>query len=423
MKLKKTFYKIHTWIGLQLSILFFVICFSGTLATLSHEMDWLFFPESRASVKAIKVPYNQRVKNIRESFPDGQITYWLSSKESYLCDLVQLKINNKRIFVFVNQYTGEVQGSTSLTFQRFFRDLHYFLYIPFQIGNYTVLLFGFILLISTITAFLFYKKWWKKLFKLNIGKGKIAFYKSLHKLVGSWSIPFCILFSVTGIWYFMERTNLGGIGTMANTKEPEIIPVELDDTTFSRFSYNIDYDKAIKIAKQEIVGLKVQDIVPPIKQSATIYLAGTSDVPLVRNRANQVFLHPISYEVIGVTSARKAGTIKWLNDIADPLHFGYWGGLITKFIWFIGGLSISSLVLTGIWTMLKRNKKKNMRYKPSRFWKYSNWIVIGLMFVSMYIFLFRVYSVPMKVYLIIPLVFSPFFCLGWYIFIYRMKKA
>ncbi|HBS12889.1 MAG TPA: hypothetical protein DEO36_10170, partial [Flavobacteriaceae bacterium] len=41
---KKFFLKIHSWIGIKLSILFFIVCFSGTLATLSLEMDWLFIP-------------------------------------------------------------------------------------------------------------------------------------------------------------------------------------------------------------------------------------------------------------------------------------------------------------------------------------------------------------------------------------------
>ncbi|MEM6633619.1 MAG: PepSY-associated TM helix domain-containing protein, partial [Bacteroidota bacterium] len=60
--------------------------------------------------------------------------------------------------------------------------------------------------------------------------------------------------------------------------------------------------------------------------------------------------------------------------IADPLHFGYWGGLITKIIWFFGGLSISGLVLTGIWISLKRKVKDRQRRKAQRLgvWKYVN---------------------------------------------------
>ena len=46
---KMLFFNIHSWIGVKFSILFFVACFSGTLATISNEMDWLFSPEIGAS--------------------------------------------------------------------------------------------------------------------------------------------------------------------------------------------------------------------------------------------------------------------------------------------------------------------------------------------------------------------------------------
>jgi len=98
--------------------------------------------------------------------------------------------------------------------------MHYFLFIPFQIGHYTVLIFGFLLFISLITALCFYKKWWRKLFKLK-----------------------------TGIWYFIERSNIANVGEIANPKDPI-------DTK------NIDYDKAIKIAKEQIPNLKLGFVAP-----------------------------------------------------------------------------------------------------------------------------------------------------------------
>ena len=424
MKLnKKKLYKIHSWIGLKLSILFFIVCFSGTLATLSHEMDWLFFPEERANIQENKASYKDHLENIKRQYPKGKIGYWPSSKEPYLCDFVQLHINDQRHFIFVNQYTGEVQGSTTLTFQRFFRDFHYYLFIPFQVGHFAVLMFGFMLFLSTITAILFYKNWWRKLFKLNIGKGKVAFYKSLHKLVGSWSIPFAILFSVTGIWYFVERVNLGGVHSMAVNERPEITPLEMKDFIFSKLSYHIDYDKTVKIAEQALPGLSVLDIIPPENQKKAIYLTGINDVPLVRNRANQVFLHPITYDVIKVKDAHKAGTITWLNDIVDPLHFGNWGGLLTKLIWFIAGLAISSLVLSGIWTMLKRKvrSKKTANAKNKNFWKYYNWVITGLMFVSMHIIFITFYVAPIRIHIIVTLAFAIFLFIGWYVFVYRLN--
>ncbi|MEM0941612.1 MAG: PepSY-associated TM helix domain-containing protein [Bacteroidota bacterium] len=420
MKLsKKVFFKIHRWIGIKLSILFFVVCFSGSLATLSHEMDWLSFPEIRAEYHGEYASHNKRVANIRKAYPEGKIAYWAASNEPYLCDIAQVVENGQRYYVFTNPYTGEVQGSATLTFQRFFRDLHYFLFIPFQVGHFTVLIFGFMLLISMVTALLFYKKWWKKLFKLRIGKGRLAFFRSLHSLVGLWSVPFAILFSITGIWYFIERTNIGGVAKIANTRSPKL-EAGLDSAVFATISYDIDYDKAVQVAEKTIPGLKVKDILPPSRPERVLYINGISDVPLVRNRANRIFLHPLTFEVIGIQEAKNLPVVTWLNDIADPLHFGYWGGIVTKIIWFIGGMAISGLVLTGIWVALKRTAHYK---KPKRkTWAYVNYLFTGLMLFFMYGTLITRYSVSSLSIIIISVIMVTMAVWSWYIFDYKFKK-
>ncbi|MBZ9728762.1 PepSY domain-containing protein [Salegentibacter sp. JZCK2] len=425
MKLKKKhFFQLHSWIGTRLSILFFIVCFSGTLATLSNEMDWLFFPEIRAKPQTELINKNVIVENVREKYPNGKIQYWDLTEESYLCDIIYVGIDGKRTYVFANPYTGEIQGSTNLTFQRFFRDLHYYLFIPFQIGHFTVLIFGFLLLISLITALYFYKKWWRKLFELQTGKGRLVLFRSLHRLVGLWSIPFTILFSITGIWYFVERTNIGGISDEVNPSSPELT-YNAEKQSQENISYTVDYARASAIAKKEIPGIKIGTLLPPTSLENPIYVTGKSDVPLVRKRANRVYLDPITYETVKVQKAEDISTAMWLNDIADPLHFGYWGGLITKFIWFIFGLGISGLILTGIWITLKRQavKRKTKRKPVMGIWRYINWgIFIGFV-AFMYTILITRYHISSQALITITFGWLVFLFIAYYIFHYRLKKS
>lgn len=421
---KKTFFKIHSWIGIKLGILFFIVCFSGTLATLSHEIDWLFIKEIRATPQDTLASRNLIIKNLKEAYPKGKLTYWLRTDEPYLCDILYVEQEGfGRTYVFANPYTGEVQGHANLTFQRFFRDLHYFLFIPFQIGHFTVLTFGFLLFISLTTALCFYKKWWKKLFKLQTGKGALVFFRSLHRLVGLWSIPFTILFSITGIWYFAERTNIGGLGDAVNPKSPKIENTVFNNT--DKFRFTIDYDKAIALAKQEVSGIEIGGISPSKNNNEAIYLRGKSHVPLVRQRANRIYINPNNYEVLKVQKAEEISTVMWLNDIADPLHFGYFGGLLTKIIWFIAGLGISSLVLSGIWITLRRKKikQKKKESKIMGVWKYINGLFYLIMLLFMYSIIITRYSASTKVVSIISIGWLVFMAIGYYIFVYRLNKA
>lgn len=427
MKLKKkTFFKVHSWIGIRLSILFFIVCFSGTLATLSNEMDWLFNSEIRATPQEELASRNLIMENFKKAYPEGQITFWNHTEEAYLCDILQKKENGIRTYVFANPYTGEIQGESQMTIQRFFRNLHYFLFIPFQIGNFTVLIFGFMLLISLVTALVFYKKWWQKLFELKTGKGPLVFLRSLHRLVGVWSVPFTLLFSITGIWYFLERTNTAGIGRIANPRSPKIEVLEkAKETEEGIDSKTLDYDRAIQIAKVQIPNLKLGFIVPSRGTSGTIYITGKSEVPLVRPRANRVYINPNTYEVVSVQKATEIGAIMYLNDIADPLHFGSWGGLATKIIWFILGAGITSLVGSGIWITLKRKavKRKKNNKKVMGAWGYVNWSIFAVMLFFMYYSLIGRYQVSMHGLLSISVGWLAFLVATYYLFVYRLNKS
>jgi len=100
---RKNLFKIHGWIGVKLSILFFIICFSGTLATLSSEMDWLVTPAIRASPQETRADKNLMVRNLKAAFPESRPSFWLSAREPYLCDIVYvIHPDKKRTYAFVN---------------------------------------------------------------------------------------------------------------------------------------------------------------------------------------------------------------------------------------------------------------------------------------------------------------------------------
>jgi uncharacterized iron-regulated membrane protein len=420
MKLnKKLFFRIHSWIGVKLSLIFFIVCLSGTLATLSNEMDWVFIPEIRAEKTETKASRNEIADQIQSQFPNGQITYWAAASAPYLCDIVYVQSGGVRNYVFVNPYTGQVQGSSRLTFQRYFRDLHYYLFIPFQVGHFMVLVFAFLLLVSTITAILFYKKWYRKLFVLQTGKGMLVFFRSLHRLVGVWSVPMALLFSVTGIWYFVERSNIGNVRQVVNPSTPQIDQA-MDSVKYDSFSYAMNYDRVERMARKSIPGLIVKDILPPGNASSSIYVNGISDVPLVRNRANRVYLHPETYEVISVQKASAVSTTMWINDITDPIHFGYWGGLTTKILWFIFGVGISSLVASGLWISLKRQAKSARKIKPGK-WKYLNYVIVSVFLIVMNYILLNKYQATIALVTAIDAGWLILGFLMWYIYVDQLK--
>lgn len=419
-KLKaKNYFAIHSWLGVQLSMLFFVVCFSGTIAVFSHELDWLFNSEMRATPQEELASKNKILEQIKRQFPNHSISFWEKSRENYLCDFVHLENENgKLLYVFANPYTGKVQGYSSATIQRFFRDLHYYLFIPFQIGHFLVLLFGFLLLGSLISGWKFMKNKRKHFFNLGKKNNALAYHKNLHKKLALWSIPFVLLFSVTGIWYFTERANLFSIEDFIDDKEFKIQAKENSPKT--NFSYSLDYDKAINIAKKEISNFKFGSFVIPENNNTLLEVRGNSDVPLARYRANRVVINMKTNKVFFLQKATETNTLRTVNNIIDPLHFGYFGGILTKVIWFIFGLMISYLTATGIWIYLKRISKNK---KGSYVFKYVNWFLFVVIQVFMYCRLILEQTISVQNHTIILLFWLLFIYLIYHIFYKKIKHS
>lgn len=413
---KKNYFAIHSWIGVQLSIIFFIVCFSGTIAVFSHELDWVFNSEMRASPQKELASKNEILKQLKTDFPNQQITFWEKSREDYLVDIVHLENENGAIlYVFANPYTGKIQGSSSGTIQRFFRDLHYNLFIPTDIGNYIVLLFGFLLLGSLISGLKFINN--KRKHSINIGRknNALAYTKNLHKTFAVWSIPFIILFSVTAIWYFTERANLFSIADYIDDKEIENI--SMSSIEGENFSYSLDYENAIEIAKSEIPNFTFGSFVVS-DDHKTLEVRGTSEATFARYRANRVVIDAKTKEVLFLQKATETNSLMTINNLVDPIHFGNFGGLITKAIWFIFGLLICYLAASGIWIYLKRISKNK---KGTYTFRYLNWFLFAVIQFFMYARLLVEQRISLKNHLIILCFWLLFLYLMYHIFYKKIR--
>ncbi|MEM6542230.1 MAG: PepSY-associated TM helix domain-containing protein, partial [Bacteroidota bacterium] len=80
---KKNLFSIHGWLGLNTGLLLFVICFSGTFATLSNEIDWLLNPEIRVKEKEAPIAWDAMYTNLVQAYPTGQIITLMEQKNSF----------------------------------------------------------------------------------------------------------------------------------------------------------------------------------------------------------------------------------------------------------------------------------------------------------------------------------------------------
>ena len=127
-----------------------------------------------------------------------------------------------------------------------------------------------------------------------------------------------------------------------------------------------DLKLAVDNALKELPGLEVRRILLPRSSRSPLIIQGDLSANLVRPRANGVYIDPSNLEVIGSYVGEELSVHTRISEAADPLHFGYFGGLTTKIIWFILGLSMSAITFTGVVVYTKRLRGENSHQGSAR---------------------------------------------------------
>lgn len=350
----KKLYNLHAWVGFQLAALMFVVLATGTIATLSNEIDWLIFPELRSSEKPISAPDSMQVEDwvgiyqsVKNTYPNSAITAMTKLDSEYLTFRVVLdEASLKNRFVQVDPWTYEVKGDIPrLTVQRFFRDFHRYLFMPALPGLLIVGPLSIILLISIYTGLKTTRNWKKSLWRVRVRQGKRVFLSDLHKFLGLWGVWFTVLMAVTGAWYLYEF----GAKVVGSTVEPKSPAIEIiAERNTSPLSVE-QFTQIVNKAQSAHDNWEMTGFYSPFSEKSAIQFRGVSNSnPIIRNRAHRVFIDPNSHEIIEKWSPETITTKAYINEYIDPLHFGDFGGFWLKMLWFVFGIALTMMSYTGV---------------------------------------------------------------------------
>jgi uncharacterized iron-regulated membrane protein len=373
----KIWFLVHSWLALPIWFFVLIVCVTGTLAVVSQEIVWLANPDVRANKPyddAQWLGYDQIIANIAQAQPKLIVESISRHDESHFALTVGVSWPDGRsIDVYVNPYTGVIQGeSPAFNFERFTRALHGWWLVPFTNGYswgwYLVSLLGLPLLASLVTGLVVYKRFWRGFFKLpRLAQGARIFWGDFHRLAGLWSIWFIAVISITGTWFLIQAV-LGDnhISLSSQPVVPVIAREDVPPAVDGRPVAKVGLDQAISIAGQRIPGLEASYISLPANAYALLEIGGRGWYPLMYQSAE---INPYNGKVAASRLLDDRSGLEFVTESMRPLHTGDFGGLWIKMIWFLFGLLLSMMVLSGllIWTKrtaqatanaLKRSRKR-----------------------------------------------------------------
>lgn len=358
---RRLWFLVHGWLSLPVWVLFSFVCLTGTIAVMSHEITWLTNPDARAMNPQDEPakPIPELVDAVQETVPEAEIVRVMTF-EPYLVTAVAFSSpQTTDSLAYVNQYTGEVQAvGSSFTFISFMRSLHGWLLFPWQhgysIGYYLVGLLSFVTLGALLTGVVIYKRFWRAYTrpKVRTDKGSRALLGDLHRLGGAWSLWFLLIMGLTGLWYLTQ-------GVLWHSgyeiwEHPD--PIALSDVpvTDGQTPAPIPLAEALATAKAQHPGMEPALIRFPEYSRGHYDIAGAGSGIFYDQYAYRAYINPWTGAVEQSRQPATMGGLQTIMHIADPLHYGTLGGLWTKFLWFVFGVILTSMSITGFMIWLKR---------------------------------------------------------------------
>lgn len=387
---RKTWYKWHSLAGIKLSILICFILLTGTFAVISHEIDWLINSNQRVlpSVSASDINWSKVYQTANKQSSTAPIASINAPIDDWFAvEVIRVDEQQQRYREFYHPLTGQYQGEGRwYNWQRFFRMSHRHLMMPTIYGVTIVGSVGLVMFFSLISGFFLIPQWWKGFFRKPRTNNRKTFWNDCHRLFGLWASWLLLTVCITGMWYLIEVW--GGNASFPEQTVPAANKVEqlLIKTSQAAF------EKAIN-SVFTYHDLNIKRIILPSSEEQIIIVQGQNDTLLVRNRANNVIFDGTNGEYLTRRLAHKQSLHVRISEAADPLHFGVFGGIYTKILYFIFGSMLSALAISGTYRYgLRHNNSHRSEFNVvlktwkaswvgTGVWKWLSLILISIMFI------------------------------------------
>ncbi|MEM7206804.1 MAG: PepSY-associated TM helix domain-containing protein [Pseudomonadota bacterium] len=406
---------VHSFIGLKLTLLFSIVLLTGALAVFAQEIDWLVYSETRVTPQEEKLNPGEVFDRMQAALPEYGFTGYqamLDRDRTAGNAFVTLPDGGLRM-VYADPYTGEVTGETGLlTVGRFLSFLHTTLFLP-VFGRAFVNFFGILCLVGLITGLISYRKFWKHFFRMpRFHKKPRIWLGDLHRLIGLWSLWFVLIMGITGTWWFYQNPlvhyKVAPQFLPTRAAAPGLTNEDLDalgNTIPTRLSAREIVD-AVQAHDPEFL---VTGLSPPEHAGMAYSVRGTHHDLLTSSHSSAYYVNPFTGAIIGDRLARDMPALSRVDAAMHPLHYGTWafdgwGDVAVKAVWFLFGIAMTGLAISGLVIYYQRTgnavrkllpekglkRKAIMTWQVVRPWggpmsafKYVNWAFTGMIFVGL----------------------------------------
>nr|WP_320116670.1 PepSY-associated TM helix domain-containing protein [uncultured Desulfuromonas sp.] len=355
---RKIWFLTHSWLAMPLWVATFVVCLTGTVATLGQELVWLTQPQVRANVpddKSERLDFDAVLAAVKRQQPKAHVSALSRPvKAQYALTAQVSTADGNTATWYVNPYNGAIQGQQShFDLRRFLRALHGWLLVPwtngYSPGWYLVTLLSLPLLGSLISGVMIYKRFWRDYLrpKIRLRHGPRVMWGDVHRLAGIWSLPFIFIIAVTGLWMLVQAVLYDHHITFSTAGPPVMVArADVPQTEDGQAPTMLSPQQAVDAACRAFPDLQPYRVSFPAHAYDLYRISGRSrHYPL---STDSVAIHPYNGHVEQTRRLADRSTLEIITGSMIPLHIGDFAGLGLKLVYFMFGLLLTLMIYSGM---------------------------------------------------------------------------
>ncbi|MGG2095053.1 PepSY-associated TM helix domain-containing protein [Bacillus sp. S13(2024)] len=367
MKIRSMVRKVHLYLSMIAGMFIVLIGLTGSLLVFDNELNRMIYPDLYKITKGQPVTYQKALQTVASTYPKGEIqrVYTPDDPHSQGVYLFNLKEGKGTKSVYVDPGTSNINGE--LGEKAFFnqvKEIHYHLLLNDFNGKEIVGIIGFIFFFISLSGL--YLWWpgikkWARGFVIRRSKNTYVKQYDIHKVIGIIAMPLLLVVSLTGALFTYDKTIFGWIGakTSVMPSKEKLISKPLSGGKLPLDSLLSEAEKAVPQGTITQVRMPAQAKKGKAEGAVEIRLSRPYDPG---NGNVKIWVDQYSGKVLAKQDPKVDDGLTYQTWL-KPLHTGTFGGLFTKILYVIGGLTPSILMFTG--TYMWWHKKKSKR-KPKR---------------------------------------------------------
>jgi uncharacterized iron-regulated membrane protein len=358
--LRKALFQIHMWAGIALSIYVVVIAISGAVLVFEDELTATTLP-SRLNA------YDPRdlaaIPDVIHRFRDacsGCVATFLTTP-SLAVPAYQIRAtdaSHRELAFVADPVTGAIFGQPR-TWVTWVHDLHLYLLLGSARG---VQINGIgaaaLFLLSLTGIFLWWAglRNWSRGLRVSLRHNWRRINFDVHHAIGFWTLAIVCWWAISGVyfaWYRQVSAVVNAISPLQGMNAPSPLPAMSSSTRASLTAI-------IAAAQHASPQGRLFGISDPSLVGATTFAQMDLRAPGDFSHRDIITLDTSNARVLSIWHYGKNRTLgDWIMWSMHPLHFGTLWGMTFKILWFLLGLTLAVLSVTGVlmyWNRWLRHK-------------------------------------------------------------------